>query len=168
MIESKAKVVIVAKDLVKLSKQAIASIKKPIHLLTFNKTTGVESIIKMQQSVDITKSPISEPDFARDIEEDHCLIFLKNDSNGKLVVKESLIHADAFLTGMNLIRRHDYLLRHVIDEETSFFEKTGILYPLIALERKILYIFPDKNKRKLFHSKVSPKHKSTVSKDQKL
>ena len=45
---------------------------------------------------------------------------------------------------MNLCMDHDYLRKRVIVEKNSYTSKTGILFPLIALEQKIPYILEPK------------------------
>ena len=53
-----------------MAKEAISNIKKPTHLLSFDNDAGVESIIRIKESVDIMTSSISEPNLVDDIEED--------------------------------------------------------------------------------------------------
>ena len=70
-----------------------------------------------------------------------------------------VIHADAYIDGINLCQN---LGKGNIEEENSFFKKTGILFPLIALERKMTYILQQTKEDTADNSKVIAKVKINV------
>ena len=79
----------------------------------------------------------NEPVIVKDVRTDTCLMFWNIDLNGFQNKIEYLTHADAFLTGME---HCDSLSGSVMHGDHSYFSKLGILFPLIAFERKMTYI----------------------------
>ena len=82
-------------------------------------------------------------------------MFWNMNNNGFQDKIEYLTHADAFLTGMEIC---DSLAGSVMQGDHSYFEKLGILFPLIAFERKMTYIFRNSHQSRSMEKSVSPEH----------
>ena len=121
----------------KPSKEAVMSIKndanRDIQLLSVDKSSNVRCILDLLETEDSNMEPIIISD---DIEVEVCLKFWTADGNGLPCKCEELTHADAFLSSMKLWLYHSHLSEGIIDETCSYFEKSNVLLPLIALERR--------------------------------
>ena len=73
-----------------------------------------------------------------------CLKFWTADDNGLLCKCEDLTHADAFLSAMKLWLYHSHLSEGILNETCSYFEKSHVLLPLIALERRTTHTIQSK------------------------
>ena len=128
----------------KPSKEAIMSIKidanRDIQLLSLDKSSNVRCILQDLEVEDTSMEPI----VTDNIEVDVCLKFWTDDANGLPCKYEELTHADAFLSAMKLWLYHSHLSEGIIDETCSYFEKSNVLLPLIALERKTTHTIQSK------------------------
>ena len=111
--------------------------KKCIHIASIDEVDEIKNLAANLNTIDTTMEIIPE---TTDSLENECLIVWSHDDRGFLRKSESLSQAEAFLSGMNLCMDHDYLRKRVVVEKNSYTRKTGILFPLIALEQKIPYI----------------------------
>ena len=128
----------------KPSKEAIMSIKnganRDVQLLSVEKSSTIRYLLDSLETEDSSIEPI----VTDDIEVDVCLKFWTADANGLPCRFEELTHADAFLSAMQLWLHHSHLSQGTIDETCSYFEKSSVLLPLIALERKTTHTIQSK------------------------
>ena len=128
----------------KASKEAIVTIKndanRDVQLLSVDKSSTVKYLLDDLETEDSSMEPI----VTDNIEVDVCLKFWTADANGLPCRCEELTHADAFLSAMQLWLHHSHLSKGIIDETSSYFEKSNVLLPLIALERKTTHTVQSK------------------------
>ena len=128
----------------KPSKEAIMSIKndanRDVQLLSVDKSSNVRCILDHLENEDSSMEPI----VTHDIEVDVCLKFWTADANGLPCKCEDLTHADAFLSAMKLWLYHSHLSEGILNETCSYFEKSNVLLPLIALERRTTHTIQSK------------------------
>ena len=118
----------------KASKEAIVTIKndanRDVQLLSVDKSSTVKYLLDDLETEDSSM----EPNVTDNIEVDVCLKFWTADANGLPCRYEELTHADAFLSAMKLWLYHSHLSEGILNETCSYFEKSNVLLPLIALE----------------------------------
>ena len=166
--ETKPKILICNGDVAMSAKKIVESInqenEKNCHLFSIDK---IKEVKHFDENVDSVNENLDfEPVKVDNVRCDTCLIFWNYDENGLPIKIYHVTHADAFIDGMNLCQN---LGKSTIAEENSFFKKTGILFPLIALERKMTYILQQSKEESMttYHSPL-PKIKEYSYKRPKI